>query len=122
LHHIETARHYGTSERQLGWLLPALADPERILQTKVPPHEDPDAFEAELILSFERLGLDPQGRMDSNAGADRHPLDLLAIHGINLPEHLEQTLRPGGCMEVARRWQGRVASAMWDSPPTHPCP
>jgi predicted aldo/keto reductase-like oxidoreductase len=58
MHHIETARHYGTSERQLGWLLPALADPERILQTKVPPHEDPDAFEAELILSFERLGLD----------------------------------------------------------------
>jgi predicted aldo/keto reductase-like oxidoreductase len=60
--------------------------------------------------------------MDSNAGADRHPLDLLAIHGINLPEHLEQTLRPGGCMEVARRWQGRAASAMWDSPPMHPCP
>ncbi len=41
-------------------------------------------------------------------GCDR--LDLLAIHGINLPEHLEQTLQPGGCMEVVRRWQaeGRI--------------
>lgn len=37
LHHIETARHYGTSERQLGWLLPRLPDPRRLLQTKVPP-------------------------------------------------------------------------------------
>ena len=58
--------------------------------------DDPDAFEAELELSFERLGCDR--------------LDLLAIHGINLPEHLEQTLQPGGCMEVVRRWQaeGRI--------------
>ena len=32
------------------------------------------------------------------AGCDR--LDLLAIHGINLPDHLEQTLRPG----AAWRW------------------
>ncbi len=29
-HHIETARHYGTSERQLGWLLPDAPDPKRI--------------------------------------------------------------------------------------------
>ena len=56
-HHIETARHYGTSERQLGSLLPLVPDPQRILQTKVPPHEDPAAFEAELELSFQRLGL-----------------------------------------------------------------
>ena len=96
LHHVETARHYGSSERQLGWALPAAPDPTRILQSKVPPREDPDAFEAELALSFERL--------------DCQRLDLLAIHGINLPEHLEQTLRPGGCMEVVRRWQadGRI--------------
>ena len=91
LHHVETARHYGSSERQLGWALPTAPDPRRILQSKVPPREDPDAFEAELALSFERL--------------DCQRLDLLAIHGINLPEHLEQTLRPGGCMEVVRRWQ-----------------
>ena len=95
-HHVETARHYGSSERQLGWALPRPPDPSRLLQSKVPPRPDPDAFEAELELSFERLGCDR--------------LDLLAIHGINLPEHLEQTLQPGGCMEVVRRWQaeGRI--------------
>ena len=95
-HHVETARHYGSSERQLGWALPRTPDPSRLLQSKVPPRPDPDTFEAELELSFERLGCDR--------------LDLLAIHGINLPEHLEQTLQPGGCMEVVRRWQaeGRI--------------
>ena len=96
--HVETARHYGSSERQLGWLLPQVPDPGRILQTKVPPQADPAAFEAELRLSFERLGV--------------QRVDLLAIHGLNLPEHLEQTLRPGGCLEVVRRWQAedRVGS------------
>ena len=96
--HVETARHYGSSERQLGWLLPQVPDPGRILQTKVPPQADPAAFEAELRLSFERLGV--------------QRVDLLAIHGLNLPEHLEQTLRPDGCLEVVRRWQaeGRVGS------------
>ena len=98
-HHIETARHYGTSERQLGTLLEQVRDPERILQTKVPPNPDPEVFEAELEISFERLGLEAGGR-----------LDLLAIHGINREDHLDQTLRPGGCMEVVRRWQaeGRI--------------
>jgi len=96
--HVETARHYGSSERQLGWLLPQVPDPGRILQTKVPTQADPAAFEAELRLSFERLRV--------------QRVDLLAIHGLNLPEHLEQTLRPGGCLEVVRRWQaeGRVGS------------
>ena len=70
-HHVETARHYGSSERQLGWALPRTPDPSRLLQSKVPPRPDADAFEAELELSFERLGCDR--------------LDLLAIHGINLP-------------------------------------
>ena len=100
LHHIETARHYGTSERQLGWLLPHLSDPRRLLQTKVPPAADPAFFEAELETSFERLGL---------AGAGGR-LDLLAIHGINTPELLQQALGPGGCRDVARRWQeeGRI--------------
>ena len=95
-HHIETARHYGTSERQLGPLLAEIPDPQRILQTKVPPQADADAFEAELATSFERLGVER--------------VDLLSVHGINLPEHLEQTLRPGGCLAVLRRWQadGRV--------------
>lgn len=102
-HHIETARHYGTSERQLGSLLPAVPDPHRLLQTKVPPQASASAFEAELEVSFERLGVDR--------------VDLLAIHGLNRSDHLEQTLRPGGCLEVARRWQrqGRVGSVGFSS-------
>ena len=95
-HHVETARHYGTSERQLGWAIPKQPDPQRILQSKVPPRDDPAVFEQELELSCERLG------------SDR--LDLLAIHGINRFEHLDFALRPGGCVDVVRRWQrdGRV--------------
>ena len=91
LHHIETARHYGTSELQLGWALNKLSDPKRILQTKIPPRDDPNEFEKELQLSFQRMQCER--------------LDLLAIHGLNLKEHLDQTIRPGGCMEVVRRWQ-----------------
>lgn len=92
-HHIETARGYGSSERQLGTLLPEVPDSSRILQSKVSPRVEASAFEAELAISFERLGVER--------------LDLLTIHGLNLPEHLEQTLRPGGCLEVVRRWQER---------------
>jgi predicted aldo/keto reductase-like oxidoreductase len=93
MHHIETARFYGTSERQLGWLLPSLRDPRRILQTKVPPDPDPSVFEARLETSFRRLAVDR--------------VDLLALHGINLSEHLDQCLRPDGCLDVVRRWQDR---------------
>ena len=102
LHHIETARHYGSSERQLAPLLQELPDPGRILQSKVPPNVDPAAFEAELTTSFSRLGLDP--------GRDR--LDLLAIHGVNSAELLELTLRSGGCLAVAERWrqEGRIGA------------
>ena len=95
-HHIETARHYGSSERQLGLLLAQVENPLRILQTKVPPQDDAAAFEADLNISFERLMTDR--------------VDLLSIHGINQSEHLQQTVRPGGCLAVARRWQadGRI--------------
>ncbi len=98
LHHLETAHGYGSSERQLGLLLPQVADPARILQTKVAPTADPEAFEVELATSFRRLGVER--------------VDLLAIHGINTPELLEQTLRPGGALERAQRWrdQGRLGS------------
>ena len=89
--HIETARHYGSSELQLGWAFKALPDTQRLIQTKVPPRDDPQEFESELELSFKKLGC--------------QKVDLLAIHGLNLPVHLEQTIRPGGCLEVVRRWQ-----------------
>tara|TARA_Y100001968_G_scaffold322736_1_gene359334 strand:+ start:637 stop:1857 length:1221 start_codon:yes stop_codon:yes gene_type:complete len=93
MHHIETARHYGSSERQLGWALKEIPDSQRILQTKIPPRDDAKEFEAELELSFKRMSC--------------KKIELLAIHGLNLPEHLEQTIRPGGCIEVVKRWQSQ---------------
>ncbi len=91
MHHLETARHYGTSERQIGWAFAQIDDPKRILQTKIPPNNDPSIFEQELEISMSRLGT--------------KKIDLLAIHGINLPEHLDMTIRPSGCLEIVRRWQ-----------------
>ncbi len=91
LHHIETARHYGTSEMQLGWAFQSIPDSKRIIQTKVPPMEDPKKFEAELEISFERL--------------KSKKINLLSIHGLNLPEHFEQTIRPNGCLDVLKRWR-----------------
>ena len=76
---------------QLGPALARHPDTRRILQTKIPPRDDPAAFEAELERSFKLLGVER--------------VDLLAVHGINLHEHLEQTIRPGGCLEVLRSWQ-----------------
>src|SRR5512144_3192574 len=39
INHIETARGYGSSEMQLGRLLPSLPREKTILQTKVAPQE-----------------------------------------------------------------------------------
>ncbi len=89
--HIETARGYGTSERQLGMLLPELDRDRLILQTKVVPTHDPAVFEAHVRESLDRLQLSR--------------VDLLALHGINTYEKLWWALRPGGCLEVARRLQ-----------------
>lgn len=91
INHIETARGYGTSEVQLGKILPRLPREKLIVQTKVGPRPTAKEFRATLETSLRNLRLDY--------------IDLLAIHGLNLPEHLEQVLRPGGCLEVARDWQ-----------------
>ena len=37
INHIETLRGYGTSEMQLGWVLPKLPRDKMIIQTKVSP-------------------------------------------------------------------------------------
>ncbi len=44
INHIETARGYGSSEMQLGWILPKLPREKIIVQTKVGPNEDPKVF------------------------------------------------------------------------------
>lgn len=96
INHIETARGYGTSEVQLGQILPGLARDSLIVQTKVSPTEDPAKFRRNLTQSLDNLKLET--------------VDLLGLHGINTAEILDWTLRPGGCMEVAREFQrqGRV--------------
>jgi predicted aldo/keto reductase-like oxidoreductase len=85
--HIETARGYGTSEKQLGHLLPKYPRDKLIVQTKVAPLANPDQFELDVLDSLHRLRL-PW-------------LDLLTVHGVNNEETLNWTLRPGGCLERA---------------------
>jgi predicted aldo/keto reductase-like oxidoreductase len=96
INHIETARGYGTSEIQLGQLLPKLPREQLIVQTKVAPEETQAGFLATFEKSMRYLGLDY--------------IDLFAIHGINNEETWQQTIRKGGCLEVARELQrqGRV--------------
>jgi predicted aldo/keto reductase-like oxidoreductase len=96
INHIETARGYGTSEVQLGRILPQIPRDQLIVQTKVSPKPDPRDFQRTLEQSLDNMGLET--------------VDLLGIHGINTAEILDDTVRPGGCMEVARSFQraGRV--------------
>ena len=89
INHIETARGYGPSERQLGQYLPKLERDKLIVQTKVGPDADPEVFYNNVLDSMERLQLEQ--------------VDLLGIHGINNEEKLEWTIREGGCFEAALR-------------------
>ncbi|NEP86419.1 MAG: aldo/keto reductase [Okeania sp. SIO2C2] len=91
INHIETARGYGTSEMQLGEILPKLPREKLIVQTKVSPSADPQEFQSKLQQSLEFLQLEY--------------IDLLGIHGINTLEILHNSIRPGGCLDVARKFQ-----------------
>lgn len=88
INHIETARGYGTSEVQLGRILPRLPRSQMIVQTKVAP-ASADEFRATFDLSMRNLQLDH--------------VDLLSVHGINNSELWEETIRPGGALEAARQ-------------------
>src|SRR5580765_5787649 len=96
INHIETARGYGTSEMQLGNLLPRLPREKMIVQTKVAPKNNPKEFLATFDTSMKYLKLDY--------------VDLLALHGINNRELLRHALKPNGCVAAARKLQkqGRV--------------
>ncbi len=87
--HIETARGYGSSERQLGLVLPRLPRKEIIVQTKISPCADPAKFAQQFHESLDRLQLDH--------------VDLLGLHGVNTYEHLWWSIRPGGCLATARQ-------------------
>jgi len=91
INHIETARGYGTSEMQLGNILPRLPREKLIIQTKVAPSADP----AEFRRTFDK----------SRAYLRLEHVELLALHGINNAQLLDWSLRPGGCLDAARQLQ-----------------
>jgi uncharacterized protein len=91
IHHIETARGYGTSELQLGKILPTLPREKLIVQTKVAPVASAREFQQTVEQSLSNLRVDY--------------VDLLGLHGINTAELLDYSTRPGGCLDVARRLQ-----------------
>src|SRR5882672_8335953 len=75
INHIETARGYGTSEMQLGNVLPTLPREKIIVQTKVSPDADPKKFYETFNKSMSYLKLDY--------------VDLFSLHGVNNAEILD---------------------------------
>lgn len=95
INHIETARGYGSSEYQLGLILPDLPRDEIIVQTKITPADSEKAFLDHFDESMKNLKLDY--------------VDLLAVHGINNAEVLDKTLHGGTASALEKlRADGRV--------------
>lgn len=96
INHIETARGYGTSEMQLGRILPTLPREKIIVQTKVSPKATTQEFLETFETSMRYLRL--------------AYVDLFSLHGINNKQILDWSLQKGGCLEAARQLQkeGRV--------------
>ena len=74
-------------------LFQILKEDDYILQTKGVPENDPHLFRSNLEDAFRRF--------------KRTDLTLFGVHGINLPEHLDKTLKPGGCMDVLKEYQAK---------------
>jgi uncharacterized protein len=91
INHIETARGYGTSEMQLGRILPTLPREKLIVQTKVMPKPTAKEFLEIFETSMKYLGLEH--------------VELLSLHGINNRELMDWSLRKGGCLEAAQQLQ-----------------
>lgn len=91
INHIETARGYGTSEMQLGEVLPKIPREKMIVQTKVAPQATAAEFLKIFETSMNYLKLDH--------------VDFLSLHGINTRELMDWSLKKGGCLEAARKLQ-----------------
>ena len=91
INHIETARGYGTSEMQLGRILPTLPREKIIVQTKVMPKATAKEFLETFETSMKYLRLEH--------------VDLLSLHGINNRQLMEWSLGRGGCLEAAQQLQ-----------------
>lgn len=96
INHIETARGYGSSELQLGRVLPRFRREQLLVQTKIGPRETAKEFLEVFEQSMSLLRLDY--------------VDFLSIHGINLQEHIPLVTRRNGSLEAIRQLQkdGRV--------------
>ena len=96
INHNETARGYGSSEMQLGAVLPKLPRDKIIVQTKVAPRADVKDFLKTFEQSMGYLKLDY--------------VDLFSLHGVNNRELLDFSTRKNGCLAAARQLQreGRV--------------
>lgn len=93
INHFETARGYGTSEEQLGRILPGLPRDEILVQTKIGPMADVEKFKAAFEKSIGFMKLDY--------------LDLFSFHGVNNEEALDNAMR---CLDTAQKWkeEGRI--------------
>jgi uncharacterized protein len=91
INHIETARGYGSSEMQLGQILPQFPREDIIVQTKVVPRDGPQEFRRTFERSLSYLQLDY--------------VDLFGIHGLNTQDLYREIFRPEGYLEVARQLQ-----------------
>jgi predicted aldo/keto reductase-like oxidoreductase len=93
INHLETAPSYGPAEAHLGQALArvgAAAPAARagvVLTSKILPGADLENGKAQLQASLRRLGVSR--------------LDNLAVHGLNLPEHLDWALRGDGARLLA---------------------
>ena len=91
INHIETARGYGTSEMQLGEVLPKIPRDKMIVQTKVAPQATGEEFLKTFEKSMNYLKLDH--------------VDLVSLHGINTQELLDWSLKKNGSLAAARKLQ-----------------
>src|SRR5882762_263906 len=91
INHIETARGYGSSEMQLGNILPTLSRDKIIVQTQVSPKATVKEFLETFETSMRYLKLDH--------------VDLLALHGVNNRQLLDWALKKNGCLAAARKLQ-----------------
>jgi len=95
VNHIETARAYGTSEVQLGKVLPKFPREDLLVQTKVGPMADVEKFKATFEKSIRLLNMDY--------------LDIFSFHGVNNAQSLENAK---ACMDTVQKWkqEGRIRS------------
>ncbi len=89
INHIETARGYGSSEMQLGQILSQLPREKLIFQTKVSPQPKALDFRRKFKQSLNFCQLEY--------------VDLLGLHGINNEETFHLSMRPGGCLDEAKK-------------------